>query len=85
MLGAGAHLCVLWCTLACVAIVQASVLEERSAQLESGALDEFIEHSLCQGLDPDSACLCVRHVCCSTAYAMRQRPNYMLVCAVQVR
>lgn len=38
-------------------VAQASMLEQRSMEFEDGALHDYIEQSLCPGLDPSSACL----------------------------
>lgn len=48
---------VLCSIIACLVVVQASILEQRNVEFEEGALHEYIENSLCQGLDPYSACL----------------------------
>lgn len=58
-----AVLCALCGILACIIVAQASILEQRSVGLEEGALHEYIENSLCQGLDPYSACLYVACLC----------------------
>lgn len=50
--------------LVCTVVVQASVLEHRSVQAESPqALAEYIQQSLCQGLDPYTTCLYVHQLC----------------------
>ena len=67
--------CALCGVLACIVVAQVSALEERSVQLEDGALQEYIQNSLCQGLDPYSACLyaCTSPVHCSVGGHPRTR------------
>ena len=56
-------LCTLCGILACIVVAQASILTQRSVEFEEGALHEYIERSLCQGLDPYSACLYAARLC----------------------